>query len=244
MRFRNLLCVLCRNLLCVLCLVLSSPTLVLGADSSSPVYFDQPASAKLFEEAEVKGQFWTLVRYFISQRIDTFCSVASSVMVLNALEVPSPISPMTHPYNKFDEQNFFTWGVLEAQKVRNIAGDGIFLSELGGMLKAHGVTVDTYHADTLSLAQFRTMAVAALGSTDRYIVVNFVRTKVGQDGGGHFSPLAAYNQKSDRFLMLDVARYKYPPMWVKAEDLWDAMNTVDTDAKAKRGFVIISRGRQ
>jgi hypothetical protein len=56
--------------------------------------------------------------------------------------------------------------------------------------------------------------------------------------------LAAYNQKSDRFLMLDVARYKYPPMWVKAEDLWEAMNTDDAGAKAKRGFVIISRAKQ
>jgi hypothetical protein len=232
-----------KKVLCVLCFVLSSPLLTFAADSSGPVYFDQPASAKLFEEAEVKGQFWTLARYYISQRIDTFCSVASSVMVLNALEVPSPVSPMTYPYNKFDEQNFFTREVLEAQKVRNIAGDGLYLAEMSDMLKAHGVTVGTHHADTVSLEQFRTMAVAALKSTDSYIVVNFERAKVGQSGGGHFSPLAAYHRRSDRFLMLDVARYKYPPMWVKAEDLWAAMNTVDADAKAKRGFVIVSRAK-
>jgi hypothetical protein len=140
------------------------PGLACAADSSGPVYFDQPASAKLFEEAEVKGQFWPLARYFISQRIDTFCSVASSVMVLNALEVPSPVSPMTYPYNKFDEQNFFTREVLAAQKVRNIAGDGIYLAELSDMVKAHCVSVDTHHADKLSLAQFRTLAVAALKS--------------------------------------------------------------------------------
>ena len=43
---------------------------------------------------------------------------------------------------------------------------------------------------------------------------------------------------------VDVARYKYPPAWVKAEDLWQAMNTEDADARAKRGFVIVSRGQQ
>ena len=228
-----------RKTLPVLCLLLFLPYVAGAADKL--VYFDQPASAKLFDEADVKGQFWTLVRYFISQRIDTFCSVASSVMVLNALEVPSPVSPMTYPYNKFDEQNFFTRGVLEAQKVRNIAGDGLYLAEISGMLKTFDVTVDVHHADASSLEQFRTLAVAALASTDRYVMVNFERAKMGQSGGGHFSPLAAYHRKSDRFLMLDVARYRYPPVWVKAEDLWNAMNTFDADARASRGFVIIGR---
>jgi hypothetical protein len=74
--------------------------------------------------------------------------------------------------------------------------------------------------------------------------VNFDRTKAGQTGGGHFSPLAADHQESDRFLLLDVACYKYPPMWVKAEDVWNAMNTIDADAKAGRGFVIIGRATQ
>jgi hypothetical protein len=222
-----------------LCLLLFLPYLAGAADKL--VYFDQPESAKLFDEAEVKGQFWTLVRYFISQRIDTFCSVASSVMVLNALEVPSPVSRMTYPYSKFDEETFFTRGVLERQKVRDIAGDGLSLAELGNMLIAFDLAIGEYHADTLSVEQFRQLAIAALKSTERYVVVNFSRDRVTQEGGGHFSPLAAYDAKSDRFLVLDTARYKYPPFWVKAQDLWDAMNTLDADAKAKRGFLIIGR---
>jgi hypothetical protein len=51
---------------------------------------------------------------------------------------------------------------------------------------------------------------------------------MGQETGGHISPLAAYDSKSDRFLILDVARYKYPPVWVSASDLFVAMNTTDT----------------
>jgi Phytochelatin synthase len=54
--------------------------------------------------------------------------------------------------------------------------------------------------------------------------------------------LAAYDTKSDRFLILDVARYKYPPVWVKASELFDAMNTADADNEEKtRGFVLISK---
>ena len=46
--------------------------------------------------------------------------------------------------------------------------------------------------------------------------MNYLRKAIGQERGGHISPLAAYDAKSDRFLILDVARYKYPPVWVKA----------------------------
>jgi Phytochelatin synthase len=34
---------------------------------------------------------------------------------------------------------------------------------------------------------------------------------IGQEQGGHISPLAAYDAETDRFLILDVSRYKYPP---------------------------------
>ena len=44
-------------------------------------------------------------------------------------------------------------------------------------------------------------------------------------GGGHFSPLAAYNGKADDLLLMDVARYKYPPFWVDTDLLWQAMAT-------------------
>jgi hypothetical protein len=47
------------------------------------------------------------------------------------------------------------------------------------------------------------------------------------EGGGHFSPLAAYHEESDSFLVMDVARYKYPPFWVHADLLCQAMATPD-----------------
>jgi hypothetical protein len=41
-----------------------------------------------------------------------------------------------------------------------------------------------------------------------------------------------------------VSRYKYPPVWVTASDLFDAMNTTDADNQNKtRGFVLVSADR-
>ena len=73
------------------------------------------------------------------------------------------------------------------------------------------------------------------------MVVNYLRKVIGQESGGHISPIAAYNKETDRFLILDVSRYKYPPVWVKAEELWQAINTVDSDGEKTRGFVLVSR---
>ena len=48
--------------------------------------------------------------------------------------------------------------------------------------------------------------------------------------------------KSDRFLILDVARYKYPPVWVTASDLFAAMNTTDAANNNKtRGYVLVTK---
>ena len=231
--------------LCAWALALVTLCSVRPAVAADLIYADQkPQAVQLFESAKTKIQVWTLARYFESERIDTFCSIASAAMVLNALGVPAPVSRLTYPYNIFEQDNFFTPAVLAIQQVHSVAGKGVTLDQLASMVKTFGVTVDVYHADKQSADQFRELAATALGSTDHYIIVNYARENLGQVGVGHFSPLAVYDRNSDRFLIMDVARYKYPPVWVKTADLWNAMNTDDTDAKAKRGFVIVSQAKK
>ena len=228
--------------LCTWALALAALYCVRPAVAADLIYVEQqPQTTQIFESAKAKIQIWTLARYFESERIDTFCSIASAAMVLNALGVPAPVSRMTYPYNIFEQDNFFTTAVLAIQPVHSVAGKGVALDQLASMVQTFDVTVDVYHADKQSADQFRRRAATALESKDHYIIVNFSRETLGQIGSGHFSPLAAYDRNSDRFLIMDVARYKYPPAWVKAEDLWNAMNTEDPDAKAKRGFVIVQR---
>jgi Phytochelatin synthase len=54
--------------------------------------------------------------------------------------------------------------------------------------------------------------------------------------------LAAYDADTDRFLILDVSRYKSPPVWVETSAIFAAMNTTDSDAADKtRGYVIVGR---
>ena len=53
--------------------------------------------------------------------------------------------------------------------------------------------------------------------------------------------LAAFHAPSDRVLILDVARYRYPSVWVPVADLWKAIRTTDTTSGRSRGLVTIRR---
>lgn len=58
-------------------------------------------------------------------------------------------------------------------------------------------------------------------------------------GDGHFSPIAAYHKTNDEVLILDVARFKYSPHWVKLAELYDAMTKIDQTTNLSRGWFLI-----
>ncbi|KAJ1617053.1 Phytochelatin synthase, partial [Pavlovales sp. CCMP2436] len=47
------------------------------------------------------------------------------------------------------------------------------------------------------------------------LVVSYSRGAMGQTGDGHFAPLGGYHREKDLCLVLDTARFKYPPHWVR-----------------------------
>ena len=73
------------------------------------------------------------------------------------------------------------------------------------------------------------------------MVVSFCRQSLGQTGDGHFSPIGGYDEEGDRVLVLDVARFKYPPYWVKLPELWEAMKGVDSATGMPRGYFQMQR---
>jgi hypothetical protein len=62
------------------------------------------------------------------------------------------------------------------------------------------------------------MAKDALATGDQ-VAINFLRTGLKQDGGGHWSPIAAYNEVNDMFLLIDVSRSVLCPLSSHARTL-------------------------
>ena len=206
--------------------------------------FNSAEGEQLLVASKARLDYWPLSIQFVTQNNQAYCGVASIVMVLNALSIPAPVAPEYSPYHVFTQENFFnneqTRKVLSPQVVSR---QGMTLDQLGQLLGSYPVKVKVYHASESSLEEFRSSVVANLKQPNNFVLVNYLRKGIGQEKGGHISPIAAYNEQMDRFLILDVSRYKYPPIWVKAADLWRAMATMDSVSGKTRGFVFVSQGR-
>jgi hypothetical protein len=146
------------------------------------------------------------------------------------------------PYRTFTQDNLLDARTEAVLPRAVIMKQGMTLDQIGGLLALQPVTVEVHHAADSSLDVFRGKAREYLAKPDHFVIVNYLRKAIGQEKGGHISPLAAFDAETDRFLILDVARYKYPPVWVKASELFAAMNTQDSDNQDRtRGYVLLSK---
>lgn len=188
----------------------------------------------LLAGSRVHGDYLRLTPHFVTQDHPTFCGPTTMAILLNALNVGAPDRA-----HRFTQHNVFNRRTDAVRPRRAIVRNGMGLSILADYLAAHDVRALIRYASESSLDAFREEVVTVIEDPDRFAVVNYLRTAIGQEGVGHVSPVAAYDGASDRFLVLDVSRRRYPPVWARATDLFDAMNT--QAGKRSRGYAIVSR---
>jgi hypothetical protein len=203
------------------------------------VALDGEEGHALLDAAEARASLVPLMMHFTTQRSPVYCGPATMAMLLNALGLPRPPVARTPGRRLFDQDNVLNPAVEAVITRRHVGRLGMSLQQFGGALRAHGLDVEICHAEHTTLDGFREAAVATLGRTGRFVVANYQRADIGQERCGHLSPLGAYHGGSDRFLVLDVARYRYPPIWVRADELFAAMNTRPKDMT--RGYVLVGR---
>ena len=85
---------------------------------------------------------------------------------------------------------------------------------------------------------FRICIISSCLYNNFYILCNIHRMQLGQEGGGHYLPVMAYNIKYDYALIFDCARYKYNSRWHKVKILFEAQTRKDSITNLSRGFVI------
>lgn len=219
-----------------------------------------PAGQRLLAQCDSCASYPAIAASFTTQVTQAFCGVASSVTVLNASAAQKPLTDPYRPYPYFTQCNIFNAKARQRLDLDTVSNEGLTLAQATWLLNAQeGIHASCYHAgraDTAaaadqgvpgcavadSAASFRKLARRTLAQPQHYVLVNFSRATLSDDntGGGHFSPLAAYNGKAEDLLLMDVARYKYPPFWVDADLLWRAMATTDTTSGRHRGFIVVT----
>ncbi len=206
--------------------------------SGDPIPLESELGMRMLDQSHAKRNFIALISNFTTQINGTYCSIASTAMVFNAGGVPRPGSTENPQGHYFDQVNLID-EVKDKFDVKKVLKDGQSLDSYAQFLSFFPVQATITHAADTTLDAFRTSAIATLKSPHEFLVVNYFRPDVGQAGGGHFSPVAAYDAVTDRFLILDVTRGKYPPVWVPASRLFTAMQAVDSDSGLSRGFAVI-----
>lgn len=156
--------------------------------------------------------FAPLARGFRSQVYRSFCGPASLATVLRAYGV-----------KQADQTAMFS--SLGARL--NAFYTGMSLAELASLARSAGLRSEVIYADTLSLENFRARVKENLSHEGDFVVINYDRRVLKQSGGGHISPVGAYDESQDAFLVLDEAGYKYPFTWIPARLLYDAVHTRD-----------------
>ena len=204
------------------------------------VYLTTDAGAARFQRAAVGSGSLALFSYVESEARQTFCGPASLAAALNSLGIQRPTPAQLYPYHLLTQDSVFT---LENEAVKSYAAvehNGLTLDELGKFAANLGASVEVVHAQDIAIDVLREKLRSALADTRKRVVVNYSRIPLEQEGDGHISPIDAYDTESYSFLILDVARYKYPPAWVNFDQLYAAMLRIDTSSGKSRGVVILS----
>ena len=223
-------------------------------------------STKRISRSSHKTDFFPLSNHFISQDNRIFCGPVSSAIVLNALRLgkkeglprdrrsiaedemawlPQGADPFFGKYTPYNVLNDRTKTRLEVLgRPILIDGDpksdyGLQLRQLAQVLRSHGLRVVTRVVDgTADPAAIRGEIAANLATGDDFVLVNYARRALSQQGGGHISPLGAHDERSDSFLIMDVNPNRAPWVWVRSDDLIAAMRTFDT--VENRGYLLVS----
>lgn len=194
--------------------------------------------------------FW-LQQGFEAQVNQAYCGVATVTTVMNSFSTSDLALPIDYdyydPYPYATQNDVFSDCVTNTVVYTDDDFDGIFAIPFGlgmgqvealmkcffpaaaaGANKRHWrVTATHVDPSLVTVDQTRQDLMDLLQSAGARAIVNFDRSLVYEEGGGHWSPVAAYSVVMDAFLILDVAKYKYPATWVPTITLHNAMATVD-----------------
>ena len=84
-----------------------------------------------FAESDAHEAYFPLADNFLTQKTQSYCGVASIVMVLNALGLPAPAVPEYAPYRTFTQDNVLSERTDAVLPREILARQGMTLDQLG-----------------------------------------------------------------------------------------------------------------
>ncbi len=214
-----------------------SPTIVTPPNEYW-IEWDSKEGLKRQEASEYKTNLFKLLRFYEAQIRGTYCGIATAVVALNSLSIEAPLSQYVEINTLFTQEEFFDGPMGQILDPTVVKAKGLTLIDMSILMGTQPLKVETFEAATLSEDEIRNRILTSLNNPNQIVIGLYHRKILGQEGSGHWSPIAAYDRASDSFLLLDVARYKYPPAWIDAKTFIAAMREPN-DNGISRGFIIL-----
>jgi len=229
------------------------------------VYFATDEGLARLARSKAKADFPALANQFEAQTNVLFCGPTTAAIVLNAINarssglprdrqrlsaedlvhVPKSVDPVIP---RFTQDNVISKGPKTRAQVfgepvqiggKTVKDFGYQVRQFEALFKAHGMKTRLVIVDDQQNEDgIRADLVQNLGHLGDFVVINYLRTAVGQKGGGHISPLAAYDQASDSFLVMDVNPSSAGWVWMPTATLVKGMRTFDTIEN--RGYIHVA----
>ena len=245
----------------------TSPAATTSVEAKAPtalVPFASDEGLARLGRSGAKVDFAALANQFEAQYNGAFCGPTSAAIVLNTVKSRSADLTRDHTRLRKEDVQFMPAGadpivprftqdsvidrgpktraqvlgepiIIGSKQVRDF---GYQLRQFDAMLRANGlVTTVVVVDDARSEPAIRADLQGNLARGGDYVIVNYRREAVGQQGGGHISPLGAYDAASDSFLVLDVNPAAAGWVWMPAATLVRGMRTFDT--VENRGYVLV-----
>ena len=173
-------------------------------------------------------------------RNQAFCSVATAATMLNALSNAGQAAPVDgfyapHPY--FTQRSIFESACVN--RVPTSDGSALLSAKFVANPRRHAArgpptsrvspTRVTSTPRTPDAPAFRDQLRDAFSATNLFLLQRWASTFClsSRPGGVLRPPRRAYDESNDAVLIMDVSRYKYPPVWTPLETIFDAMLAVD-----------------
>lgn len=207
---------------------------------SSSISFSSEKGKLIFAEALASGHmncYFKLASHFRTQDEPAFCGLSTLVMVLTALDI-DPGVVWKRPWRWYHENMLDCCIPLDVVKK-----NGITLEQFTCIAECNSLQTNVVRPKlvNMSVDHFREVIKTYTQCSNIFLVATYSRKILNQTGDGHFSPIAGYHPDQDLVLIMDTARFKYPPHWVKLPHLLEAMNALDKDTGLPRGYIMLSQ---
>ncbi|XP_072044958.1 uncharacterized protein [Amphiura filiformis] len=152
------------------------------------IHFHSADGQKLLQEADEAQTL--LIRLFKKQENNTFCGVQSSALLFSAQHFGAKFPDVTSQKDcnlespPYVEGNMFSYTETSAaMDEAKVDAEGCTMEQVYNLFKQHGRNIKMYHADTVTVDEFRSLAIKALSHQDSSwgIIANYDEVELQPD---------------------------------------------------------------